>query len=298
LDWKCVCGNTYVAEGKTALLPMYRLRPQEIVLLDTGLAHGDRAELDKFLEKNGLRVAGIICTHAHYDHTGNARYFQQKYHCPVAMPALEAFIAASPEALRANYQGFSYGDCRAFFQKEWVKCDEIIPQSADFFSFCGVSFGIIPLAGHTVGQIGIVTPDQIAYLADALIDAETLGGFKLPTMMDVERNMKSISALQPLSCNAYILAHKAVVTELAPVIRANLDHILSTKNALLSCLADGMLLSEWQVAFCKIKEIHAKKPFAIGVLRRNFHDFTDYLVDCGAVERRSENGVTRYFHCA
>jgi hydroxyacylglutathione hydrolase len=97
MDWKPVRGNTYVVVGKSALLPLYRLDQRRIILLDTGLAHGDREALTDFLEQNGLTVAGILCTHAHYDHTGNARYLQEKFRCPVVMPEREAFIAATPD---------------------------------------------------------------------------------------------------------------------------------------------------------------------------------------------------------
>lgn len=295
MELQHLCGGTYILDGKTALIPLYRINDTDIILLDTGLAHGDREDLSALLEANHFCVRGIICTHAHYDHTGNARFLQQKYHCLVAMPEWEAGIAASPEAFRANYHSFSYGQCRAFFEEEWVKADVLIPQDANNFTFCAINFSIIPLFGHTVGQIGVVTPDNVAYLADSVIDAETLAHFKLPTMMDVAQDIATKNTLQALNCNAYILAHKKVVTDLGMQIEANLAHIGRTEAEMVGCLRGGMSKSEWLAAFSLAKEIHTKKEFNIGVLNRNFIDFVDYLCDFGRVKCEVTDSVARYF---
>ena len=81
--------DTWAAVGATALIPFYRLTDTDIVLLDTGIAASDREGLTALLEEHGLRPKGILCSHAHYDHVGNAAYLRCRYGCPIAMPMIE-----------------------------------------------------------------------------------------------------------------------------------------------------------------------------------------------------------------
>lgn len=82
--------DTWAAVGATALIPFYRLTDTDIILLDTGIAASDREGLTALLEEHGLRPKGILCSHAHYDHVGNAAYLRRRYGCP---------ISASPSAI-------------------------------------------------------------------------------------------------------------------------------------------------------------------------------------------------------
>ena len=106
--------DTWAAVGATALIPFYRLTDTDIVLLDTGIAASDREGLTALLEEHGLRPKGILCSHAHYDHVGNAAYLRRRYGCPIAMPMIEAAICADATAFRANYETLTYGTIWTF----------------------------------------------------------------------------------------------------------------------------------------------------------------------------------------
>ena len=70
MDMQHVLGRTWAAEGATALLPLYFLSEKDVILIDTGYAKLDRSGLTHLIDDNGLRLRGIICSHAHFDHTG------------------------------------------------------------------------------------------------------------------------------------------------------------------------------------------------------------------------------------
>ena len=110
--------DTWAAVGATALIPFYRLTDTDIVLLDTGIAASDREGLTALLEEHGLRPKGILCSHAHYDHVGNAAYLRRRYGCPIAMPMIEAAICADATAFRANYETLTYGTIQSMFPEE------------------------------------------------------------------------------------------------------------------------------------------------------------------------------------
>ena len=75
-----VLGNTYAAVAATALLPVYKLNDRDVVLIDTGYAKLDRAGLTALIDGQGWRLRAILCSHAHFDHTGNVR--RESRHLP------------------------------------------------------------------------------------------------------------------------------------------------------------------------------------------------------------------------
>jgi len=50
------------------------------ILIDAGL---DGSAIDEQMSAHGLRPHQVFCTHGHFDHIGNAVYFQKKYGCSV-----------------------------------------------------------------------------------------------------------------------------------------------------------------------------------------------------------------------
>ena len=101
MNLRQVKGNTWVLEG-LEFIPLYRLDGGRCVLLDTGLAQ-EREELEQALLDHGLTPAGILCSHAHVDHGGNNRYFQEKYRIPVALTSREAGMCASLLSLKCYF---------------------------------------------------------------------------------------------------------------------------------------------------------------------------------------------------
>ena len=116
-------------------------------------------------------------------------------------------------------------------------------------SLCGAEFGVVQLPGHAAGQIGVITPDNVAYLADCLMGPDTLAASKLPTSMCIEDDMRSKEKVRDLGCSAYILAHHDVITgDIGPTVDANLALYYRKAEELLSCLRDGMTADQWRAA--------------------------------------------------
>ena len=295
MELRHVYGRTYAAVGATALMPVYKLTDTDIVLMDTGYAKLDRSALTNLIEDNGFRLRGILCSHAHFDHTGNVRYLQQRYGCQAAAQIIEAGISVNPDAYRANYVALTYGKSHEYFLEECFLADVIIPADADHVDFCGAQFGILQLAGDSAGHIGIVTPDNVAYVGDCLIDEGQIEGAKLPTSMFIARDLESKESLRALRCPAYIIAHKQVLTDIGPLIDRNLAFILDKGQEVLDCLEDGMSFDQWIYTFCKKENVRTHNEFKFSVVERNFANFVDWLADEGRIEVRREFCAKHYF---
>ena len=296
MELRHVYGRTYAAVGATALMPVYKLTERDIVLMDTGYARLDRSALVNLIEGNGFRLRGIICSHAHFDHTGNVRYLQQRYGCQAAAQIIEAGISVNPDAYRANYVALTYGKSREYLLEECFPADVIIPADAEHLDFCGARFGILQLPGHSAGHIGVVTPDGAAYLGDCLIDEEQIAAAKLPTSMFIARDLESKESLRNLRRPAYIIAHKQVLTDIGPLIDRNIDFIHDKGRELLEDLEDGMSFDQWIYAFCQRENVRTRNEFKFSIVERNFANFVDWLTDEGTVEVRREFCAKHYFH--
>ena len=144
MDMIHVLGDTYAAVGSTALLPIYKLDARNIVLMDTGYAKLDRSGLTNLLDANGLVPKYVLCSHAHFDHTGNARYLQQRYGAKAIISLIEAGISVNPDSYRANYVALTYGKIQELFLEECFTADRVLRESDTSLTLDGRTFGILP----------------------------------------------------------------------------------------------------------------------------------------------------------
>ena len=252
-----VLGNTYAAVGSTALLPIYKLNERDIVLIDTGYAKLDRAGLVNLLDGSGLVPKYVLCSHAHFDHTGNVRYLQERYGAKAILSLIEAGISVNPDSYRANYVALTYGKSRELFLEECFTADRVLRETDTSLELDGRTFGILPLPGHSAGHLGFVTPDGAAYVGDCLISQSEIDGAKLPTSMFIARDLESKAYLKTTDYPVYILAHKEVVRReaLEGLIDRNIGFIQSKRAELLEVLEDGMAFSQWIGAFCQRENV-------------------------------------------
>ena len=299
MELKHIVGRTWVAEGSTALLPVYFLTDRDVVLIDTGYAKLDRVGLTHLIDDNGLCLRGVICSHAHFDHTGNVRCLQQRCGCPAAIQLIEAGISVNTDSYRANYVALTYGKSREIFLEECFTADRVIFPQDDHIDIDGARFGVLSLPGHSAGHIGFVTPDGAAYVGDCLIDQHEIDAAKLPTSMFIAKDLDSKAALRATDYPAYILAHKQVVTdraELSALIDSNIAFIHRKERELLDDLTDGMTFSDWIYAFCQRENIRTRQELKFSIVERNFANFTDWLTDTGAVRVQRDFCAKRYYH--
>lgn len=296
MELQHVRGRTWVAVASTALLVVYRVTDTDIILIDTGYAKLDRAGLTALIDSSGFHLRGVICSHAHFDHSGNVRYLQQRYQAPVAAQLIEAGISVNSDAYRANYIALTYGKSREYFLEECFTADVIIGPEDEYLDFGGVRFGILQLPGHTAGHIGVVTPDNVAYVGDCLLDRQQLDKAKLLSTMFIARDLESKAFLRETHYDAYILAHKEVVTDITALVDCNMEAVHRKGEELLDILVDGMTFPQWIAAFCQRENIRTHNEFKFSIIERNFSDFVNWLTDEGRITIRREYCAKTYYH--
>ena len=294
MDLRQIKGSTWVLEA-SELIPLYLLDEHRCILLDSGLA-GEREEIDAALARAGLTPAGILCTHAHVDHCGNNRYFQEKYHIPVALTAPEAGMCSSILNLKC-YRLLVSPDVAEQEMSEMVHVpDLIIPPADGPFRLAGALFHILHTPGHSSGHICAVTPDQVCYTGDALMSRERLSA-KLPYGLSIQLNMESRERLRELEeCAFFIMAHRGVCTgeEIGPLIDDNQALVHQRADEIRALIDRPMDFSQVCRAVCRRFSLLTHRPRRALYYERNIRLFVEYLMDRGELEMGVEDGVAYY----
>ena len=288
-----VIGNTWVAEGQE-LIPLYKLGGDRCILLDTGL-ESEQEELEAALLEAGLTPAGVLCSHAHVDHCANNGYFQQKYGALSALTAPEAGMCCNKLTLKCYFLTLTPDMAEKSGGSMLHTPDVIIPAQDGLFSFCGAQFRIIYTPGHSAGHISAITPDNVCYVADALLSHELLGA-KLPYNLSQREAIASREKLRGLGCDAYIMAHRGVCpgTGIDELIDKNQQMIRLRTEEILELVVHPMTLSQIDQVVCERYQLFTHKPPRSLRFERNVRFFVEYLVDEGMLEVFCRRGVAYY----
>lgn len=295
MEIKPVRGNTFCIDTGMTYIPFYKINDEEIILLDSGWAEGERAGLDELLEKNNFKVSGILCSHAHIDHVGNNSYFKNKYNCIIAMPAYEAMICSSVVNLKLYYSNQTISDVEEHFGHMVCETDIMISDNQDKICLCGIKFKIIHTLGHSPAHICIITPDDVAYLGDSLISDEVMKGAKIPYAYILKEDLEYKKKLYDLKCSKYIVAHKGMYnSDITKLITDNIN-FYKERAAMVYNLIDGyMTMEDIMKAVMKDFNIRVKTIHRYNIVEKMLRSYVEYLKETGAIELNIVDGFLKY----
>ena len=211
MDLIHVTGNTYYLDGPQ-LIGLYKLDDTRCLLFDPGSSKL-RAPLEETLTHHGLTPVGVACTHMHYDHHENTRYFREKYGAETCLPQLEADIVRCAQSLKNHLFNFSMGSIRTIprFQNLICPVDRVVGLEETQVELAGVPLDVVRTPGHAPDHCCFITPDNVCYLGDVLMTQDILKDSMVPFVFDMADDLASKEKVKGLDCNAYILSHKGVV---------------------------------------------------------------------------------------
>ena len=314
-----VKGNTWCLRA-TANIPVYFLDEKTVVLIDSGYPdERTRPILDELISSRGLKVRAAIGSHSHYDHLGNHSYLREKYGTEIILPEIEAAYARNYTMFQPLYPAHTRKELQDGFSYMIMKPDRVIPQLFNSFDpnesgeatteksgtcdnkdvtieIDGAKFICKNLPGHTPGQMGFITPDDVFYLADAVMGIREFDLAKLPTVMDWEAYKNTQMSLMESKNAGYILAHGDIYDDIVPVLEHNLkgqDEKISRIKDILKTqphwTLESIIAGIWD-AF----GMTTKNEFNRRVYARNVGTLVDYLVKTGFLSPHSEKGVVNF----
>ncbi len=174
------------------------------LLIDSGIP-GKAKKLVAEIEKIGIspsKIDYLILSHAHPDHAGNAKYFQEKFGIEI--------IAGSGEEEMINKKGEDTNLCPTGFLGEIIqrtvarkRYDTFIPDIviSEKFDLSEIGFQgtILPMSGHTEGSL-VISIRTAVFVGD-VIRGKALQS-KKPTrhvfVCDYDKNLKNIETISKI----------------------------------------------------------------------------------------------------
>ena len=294
MDILKVKGNTYCIDTGMTYIPFYKINDEEIIMLDTGWEKGERKGIEEVLEKNKFKVIAILNSHAHIDHIGNNTYFRDKYNSIIAMSAYEAISCSSEVNLKLYYGNPTLKFVKEHYDHMVFKTDIIIEENQHEILLCGVNFKIIPTPGHSPAHICIITPDDIAYLGDALVSYEVMEGAKMPYAYILSEDMKSKAKLYDLNCSKYVVAHKGIYDNITKLINDNIDFYESRAMLIYEAIDGSMTMEEIMKVIMKTFIINIKNIEKYYFMEKMLRSYVEYLYEIGKLKLIMENGFLKY----
>lgn len=289
-----VKGNTFCMDTGMSYIPFYKINDEEIIMLDTGWAMGEREGIDKLLDKNNFKVVGIINSHAHIDHVGNNAYFKKKYNCIIAMPAYEALVCSSTVNLKMYYRTQTLSDVTEHFGHMVCETDIMISDDQDKIYVSGTKFKIIHTPGHSPAHICIVTPDDVAYLGDVLISYEVMKGAKMPYAFILREDLKSKTKLYDLKNSKYLVAHKGMYNDIEKLITDNIDFYKARATGVYEVINGSMTMEDILKAVIKSFNISVNTIYKYATIERMLRSYVEYLDEIGMIKLTMEKGFLKY----
>lgn len=180
-------------------------------MIDAGV-HGEEARFEHQIQALGHSpkdLSFIMLTHGHTDHSGTAKYFQDKYQIPVICGKgdEELLLKGQNDSLCAtNLLGSAI---KLFVPEKYPSLiPDIIVDGEYRLSKFGVDGRIVPMEGHTDGSIALVL-EEAAFVGD-IIRGKAMAK-KTPELhffqCDLEKNEKEIKKALTWNCDLWFTGH-------------------------------------------------------------------------------------------
>lgn len=225
-------------QGSTSWMPLEHanlglyVHKRRGVLIDSGYTEEDANWIAELLDSEAIRLEAILHTHAHPDSSGASSYLRKRYGCKVLISQAQRTFLEHPN--RSNYiamvqaavekekeeaeaeragteaEGENPPDIqlkKAVIEPKPCQVDGILDPSRPYTMSTGKTFSVVDLSGHVVGQYGIVTPDQVFFIADALYTFDELAEKPIPYLESVEQFKKTLELLLKTPYSRFVPAH-------------------------------------------------------------------------------------------
>lgn len=287
-----VKGKTYCIVTSGCRMPLYKMNETDAIMIDSGYARDWESILALLLKEN-LRITSLLISHMHPDHVGNNVNLRKQFGTKIYTSLFTAAVCANPLNMMTITAGnITYHTLKA--SRRYYLPDEIIDWTASSVTVDGVTFEILQLPGHCAEQMGFVTPDNVAYIADQLLSSTLIQNLSIPYCTCPEMNVEAIDKLLETNYDKYILAHNEVVDDIRELTIINRNNMLE-KADFVEQLVDGFVTKNDLVASVLKKtgrELTDSRK--VNGIYHNISAVLGYLIDQGRLIETARDGVVYY----
>lgn len=213
----------------------------QAIVIDCGLDDDFGRRIKRMLESNRLSLAALILTHGHADHFGGAAYLRKHLPpFPVYAPAIEAAFIEHPslEGLMLSAGAAAFDQLKGKFTlASACKVDHSL--SPGVHTLAGMELEILPIEGHSPGQIGVRHRD-IVFSADAFLPIATLQKYPIPFTVHIGQALGALDRLAALDGVTFAPGHgpQLSTAQARAVMSANHETLRRLLDAVATAIAE------------------------------------------------------------
>lgn len=236
---KKIKGNTYMYEN--AVCQGGYNTNNHWLIIDSGGNESNAKKSIKAIDYESINY--VFNTHFHADHCGGNQYFQNKQEAKIIASTSEACFIEQP-ILEPVYLFGAYPpkelQNRFLMAKSSVvdiKQDSgLLELELDGESVC---FTLLSLKGHSPDMLGIVTPDHIAFIGDAIIDSKIIEKHPLIFSYNIKDHLDTLDYLATCNYDGYVLAHGGYFEQIDELIEINKKAVLRISCRIQELVSSG-----------------------------------------------------------
>lgn len=222
---------------------LYLEDESHVWVIDSGIDPDTGKKILKAVAEKGWTVKGIICTHSHADHVGGNKLISDRTGCVILAHGVSRAVCENP-ILNTTivYGAYPYQEiCSKFFLSKptdgVLEVYENLPQGLKAFE----------LPGHAFDMIGIITCDNVYFLADSLVSDITTTKYHIFFLYDIAAHLDTLSRLEEL-CEkkeenaVFIPSHCEKTQDISNLVNNNRSKIYEIADVVLSAAGDGHTL--------------------------------------------------------
>ena len=212
-------------------------------LIDSGLDDEQGRKLLKLIkEHRDTPLRAIVNTHSNADHIGANALIQKRTGCEVWTNLIEGLLTERPSLEPMMlWSAWPFKEIRGKFI-------EAKPSKVTFIESAGpimdTALTAVPLPGHYFDMIGVTTPDDVFFLADALFDPSILAKYRFSVMLDVGSAYATLDKIAATRAKWFVPCHARPTKDIAELVRQNKDGLTWVSNEVFGALADSPLTRE------------------------------------------------------
>lgn len=279
-------GNTYLIPAPTNV-GVY-VKDNLAILIDSGNDKEAGRQILRLLTQRDWSLQLIINTHSNADHIGGNSFLQEKTRCQIAATRQEAAFINDP-LLEPSflYGGFPSRDLRNKFLM--AKPSNVISVITSSGEILGTGLQAEPLPGHFFEMIGVMTPDQVFFIADSLFPENVINKYHLFYLLDIKSHFATLDKLGKVEAELFIPSHGEPTSKLDALIKANKNKIEEILAKVLGICVEAVTIDDVLAEICTLYQISLNATQYV-LLSNTIRSYLTYLYEEDLIDCCFEGG--------
>lgn len=265
------------------------------ILIDTGLNDTSGKKAVKAIQELNGTVAAIVTTHAHADHFGANATVVKRTGARVYAPAIDEAVIRYP-ILQPTLL-FAGADPPAtmrgrFMLADASPVDEVF--DGESLEVEGVSFAVVPLAGHSPNQKGL-SIDGVFFSADVTLPDTVLEKYRIPYLYGVGDHLAALETAGKVRADWVVPGHGPVGSDNADVLALNQFLVLQVAERIQEFAAEPSSANDLMAKVLASYDAPVADHPAYFLLHPTIFAFLSYLHGQGALESAVEGYQTLWW---